>query len=413
MNSVSYEIQPGQTIYREMNTMYSFQGWSVDEMATRKGSQGNYFGGNTTVGGKTLAGRYYSYVKPAGSVKNPERENIAVNNIMLSQLDMSERTNQIIKSANQVYPEYENDLKNLIARYTNAYKYSYIAKAADTKLKEYHDDYNKTIGKQQYKEETTGDTVSNNPNSTVLYAMWDRYPVFDPVKPMHTFMSTSYSNITDDWLLSHVRVTDHEDGVLKNGTQVVVENFDLDEIKQLQHTGIVSVGFKATDTAGNVTHYTAQLVVEDRTPYEKITPDDLTGKLYYETGYSRGISRKYFEIGDPESDNYYGQGYDGVTINRYGQKVPRYLYEGGLSPNSRWYTDPEWKAEVYEGFENEENGTPEEVWEFSHQDILDIQQYIQEKGFGNLKSDNALAGFHSEFAPRCRTVYDTSKMQDK
>lgn len=245
---------------------------------------------------------------------------------------------------------------------------------------------------------------------TYLYAVWDQYPEFDEIDPIHVFKSDDYSYMTDEWLLNYVHVTDREDGELKKGTSVVVENFDPDDLKQLQHTGASSVTFRATDSAGNVTRYTVTVVVEDRTPLEKTTPDDLSGKLYYETGYPRFICRESFEIGDPDSPNYYGSGYNGTTTNMYGQKVPVYLYVGGLHPESRWYTDPAWKKEIYQGFENEENDTPEEVWEFSHQDILDIQKYIDDNGLGDMNGEGYLDKFYQEFAPRCQTEYHADRI---
>lgn len=242
------------------------------------------------------------------------------------------------------------------------------------------------------------------PNGTYLYAVWDQYPEFDPMDPIHIYMSDDYSYVTDEWLLEHVRVTDREDGTLTNGTDVVVENFDPVELTKLQHTGGTTVTFRATDSAGNVTRFTVSIIVEDRTPLEKTTPDDLSGKLYFETGYPRFICRESFEIGDPDSPNYYGSGYNGTTTNMYGQKVPVYLYLGGLHPESMWYTDPEWKAEIYQGFENEENNTPEEVWEFSHQDILDIQDFIDTNGLGDMKVEGTLDKFFDQFK-KCRTEY--------
>lgn len=240
--------------------------------------------------------------------------------------------------------------------------------------------------------------TNNDPNGTYLYAVWDQFPEFINMDEI-SISEKDIDKVTDEWLLNHVTVMDREDGRLTNGTDVVVENFNKSELKKLQHTGAVSVTFRATDSAGNVTRYTINIWVNGNHTLE---PDDLVGKLYYETGDTRGIRRESFEIGDPTSPNYYGKGYAGTTTRDDGTLVPVYLYVGGLHPESKWYTDPAWKKEVYEGFANEENNTPEEVWEFSHQDVLDTQKFIKENGIGDFEKVGSLDKWFEKFK-KCRT----------
>lgn len=239
---------------------------------------------------------------------------------------------------------------------------------------------------------------NNNPNGTYLYAVWDQFPEFINMDEI-SISEKDIDKVTDEWLLNHVTVMDREDGRLTNGTDVVVENFNKSELKKLQHTGAVSVTFRATDSAGNVTRYTVNIWVNDEDPLE---PKDLVGKLYYEASDTRGIRRESFEIGDPSSPNYYGKGYSGTTTRDDGTLVPIYLYVGGLHPESKWYTDPALKKEVYEGFANEENNTPEEVWEFSHQDVLDTQKFIKENGIGDFEKVGSLDKWFEKFK-KCRT----------
>lgn len=240
--------------------------------------------------------------------------------------------------------------------------------------------------------------TNNDPNGTYLYAVWDQFPEFINMDEI-SISEKDIDKVTDEWLLNHVTVMDREDGRLTNGTDVVVENFNKSELKKLQHTGAVSVTFRATDSAGNVTRYTVNIWVNDNDPLE---PKDLVGKLYYEASDTRGIRRESFEIGDPTSPNYYGKGYAGTTTRDDGTLVPVYLYVGGLHPESKWYTDPALKKEVYDGFANEENDTPEEVWEFSHQDILDTQKFIKENGIGDFEKVGSLDKWFEKFK-KCRT----------
>lgn len=320
---------------------------------------------------------------------------------------------EAVKDYNQAWNKYNSDYSdvyheelNLKDRRSKKQEELINVKKVKAKAKELRDSAIATLNSLNKNITST----IQDPKGTFLNAVWDQYPEFEEMDPIHVFKSDNYDYMTDDWLLKFVTVNDREDGKLINGKDVTVENFDPEELKQLQHTGAASVTFRATDSAKNVTRYTVTIVVEDRTPLEKTLPDDLSGKLYYENSYPRFICREAFEIGDPDSPNYFGSGYNGTTTNMYGQKVPVYLYVGGLHPQSRWYTDDVWKKEIYQGFENEENDTPEEVWEFTHQDILDIQKYVDDNGLGDMNGEGNLDKFYQEFAPRCQTEYHADRI---
>lgn len=319
----------------------------------------------------------------------------------------------------------QNAYDSAVAAYHSAWDSYYDevnwANNRKRQLQEEYDDYKRqyNMHKDLYKEaqrklseaisslnefNTSLTRENNTPNGTYLYAVWDQFPEFINMDEI-AINEKKIDQVTDEWLLKHVTVMDREDGLLRNGTDVIVENFDKSELKKLEHTGSVSVTFRATDSAGNVTRYTLNIWVNDADPLE---PGDLVGKLYYETGDTRFIRRESFEIGDPTSPNYYGKGYAGTTTRDDGTLVPVYLYVGGLHPDSRWYTDPAWKKEVYDGFENEENDTPEEVWEFSHQDILDSQKFMQENGIGDFEKVGSLDKWFEKFKhcrTQCRVIY--------
>ncbi len=82
-------------------------------------------------------------------------------------------------------------------------------------------------------------------------------------------------------------------------------------------------------------------------------------------------------------------------INEYYYNQPE--ANGGLAADSIWLTDPEYAAALQTAFTNSRNGTAEEVYEFSHADILDMKQFIDDNGFGNTKSDDALTRFYDRF----------------
>ena len=410
-SEIRYMFKAGDTVAHEMDYYYKFTGWSVDPSAKYGSSDKILHKAGVTVNGDLIAREYYSYVNPINVYHESGGYDDSGNlfkMVLPTTNKKADRAYVISLSASKI-ASYETYVKAMSAKLINSSSTYQQGIAMQGKLYKFHYNFDKTIGLVPYQYEASGQWYTTNDNSTVLTATWDCYPWFsNPKKPLHIFKGDVENgkigeSTIEDYLLNQVTVEDEEDGRKVN---VELENFSLDELKKIQHTGGINVTFKATDSAGNVTKYTTMLVIESRTELEQTTADDLSGKLYYETGYPRFICRDSFEIGDPDSDNYYGQGYDGLTTNFAGQTVPVYLYVGGLHPQSKWYTNPELKAEIYKGFSNEENNTPEEVWEFSHQDVLDIQQFIEDHGIGNVYSEDSLDLFHDTFAPKCRTEYN-------
>ena len=88
---------------------------------------------------------------------------------------------------------------------------------------------------------------------------------------------------------------------------------------------------------------------------------------------------------------------EGTTrfINEYYYNQPE--ANGGLAADSIWLTDPEYAAALQTAFANSRNGSAEEVYEFSHEDILAMKQFIDDNGFGNTKSDDALTRCYNQF----------------
>lgn len=456
-----YLIRAGSHIAEKNDRYFKFTGWSVDRNAVWAKSQAVISSPNTKTGGKNLAFLYYGYLNPVKA--NPAWEKAGDTTpvprpvtVILSP-DAARRADELTASRN-AWLKYEElvrgDItrleqevekqKGLVEKYGALYASalaSYNSLSAPSwpgdrasqsakdsyysSLSSYHssrsyysglmDSYRAQQKKHrelQAKAEAELDTekgILSDFNASVthairvaagtyVYAVWDQFPEFVGMDEI-AINEAKIDQVTDEWLYRYVHVYDREDGELENGKDVVVENFDKSELRKIQHTGSVSVTFRATDSAGNVTRYTTNIWVNDKDPLE---PGDLEGKLYYEAGDTRFINREFYEIGDPQSGSYYGQGYDGLTTREDGTKVPVYLYVGGLHPESRWYHDPEWRSSIYRMFENEENNTPEEVWEFSHQDILDIQQFIDEHGIGDMEHVGSLDLFYDRFS-RCRT----------
>lgn len=71
--------------------------------------------------------------------------------------------------------------------------------------------------------------------------------------------------------------------------------------------------------------------------------------------------------------------------------------DGGLIEKSVWYIDDDYKKTINEAFDNLENDTPEQRWVFTHDQVLEVQNFIDTYGFGKTKSDDALDRFYNQF----------------
>ena len=52
---------------------------------------------------------------------------------------------------------------------------------------------------------------------------------------------------------------------------------------------------------------------------------------------------------------------------------------------------------IQETFSNLRNDTPQETYSFTHEEILEMKQFIEENGYGNTKSDDGLTRFYNQF----------------
>ena len=88
---------------------------------------------------------------------------------------------------------------------------------------------------------------------------------------------------------------------------------------------------------------------------------------------------------------------EGTTrfINEYYYNQP-YEY-GGLRDDSIWKTDPEYVAAIKEAFANLNNNTPEASYYSTHEQNLQMKDYIEQHGFGNSKEPDALKNFYEKF----------------
>lgn len=161
-------------------------------------------------------------------------------------------------------------------------------------------------------------------------------------------------DITESALLGRASAEDEEDGDIT--VKLLLKDFDAQEIKmQTEAKAEFDVTYQVTDAYNKTTYRTVKLMVWDGDAATAEAP-----KYYV-----RYISEKYLDT---------------------------------LEENSTW-REPENMAYLKGILGNE---TPMETWEFTHEDVLDVQGWITEGGEGNWKTGReANREFLTKFA-RCR-----------
>ena len=204
-----------------------------------------------------------------------------------------------------------------------------------------------------------------------LYANWDDCPWIVANDLYYTLDQAQSGYITVEEILSHATASDREDGspilpgtnpALNNPdvfTAFVIPDYSPTDFTQFTHEGSCTENLTVTDSAGSTYAKQITVYVVDTTPVAVK---------------SEGTTR---------------------FINEYYYNQP-YEY-GGLEDDSIWKTDAEYVAAIQEAFSNLNNDTPEESYYFTHETVLEMKQFIEENGFGNLQSADALTRFYNEF----------------
>ncbi|MDD6194844.1 MAG: S8 family serine peptidase [Lachnospiraceae bacterium] len=158
---------------------------------------------------------------------------------------------------------------------------------------------------------------------------------------------------------------------------VTIVDFDKSELMKFENhgTGNVSITFRATDGVGQTADATVRLWINSENPIEG---------AYINR--ARCINKKYYDA---------GKGYD--TLDK---EDPHYLdgyKQGGLMPNDLWYTDEKRAKTIEEAFANLESENWEFSWKFTHEQVLETQDYIEEHGFGDSLEDGALQAYYNKY----------------
>ena len=221
-------------------------------------------------------------------------------------------------------------------------------------------------------------------DDTVLTATWDRYPEIEAYDRYFTLEEAGSGQITEEALLKKVTGTDAEDGVLVNGVNVFVLDYNAADYTSLNADEEFCVTYKAVDSFGNEVIKTVTVTVVDTTV-----------RVSNKVTYYRFISNRFYKDGE----NYVPAG------------------EGGLEETSIWKTNPAYislmdavmankkinqitrKISFY-GNEKEyvipgsgEWEHVEETWYFTKEDIAKSNDFREQYGFGSSKGTNYLEMF--------------------
>ena len=207
--------------------------------------------------------------------------------------------------------------------------------------------------------------TDQNGATITLYAVWDDCPWIVAENLYYTLTQAQSGYITDSEILSHATAYDREDGspiapgFHDDGTSFSIPDYQASDFTQFQREGSCTENLTVVDSAGSTYYKQITVYVVDTTAVA-VKPEGTTRFI---------------------NEHYYNQSEE----------------NGGLAADSIWLTDPEYAAALQTAFTNSRNGTAEEVYEFSHEDILAMKQFIDENGFGNTESDDALTRFYDRF----------------
>ena len=214
-----------------------------------------------------------------------------------------------------------------------------------------------------------GDVVKNLTNVKdeviTVYAIWDDCPDIEAHDLYYTLTQAQNGDITESELLSYAKATDREDGEispgadLEKGTAFTVWDYQAEDFLNFQHEGSVTETYQVIDSQGNIFQKQITVYVVDTTPKEVAN-----------AGTTRFINKKYFNK---------------TALN------------GGLADDSLWRTDAEYNSILRSVLENLENDTSEKTYHFTHEDILNMKQFIRDNGVGNSRSADALTRFYETF----------------
>lgn len=221
-----------------------------------------------------------------------------------------------------------------------------------------------------------------------MYSIWDQFPQIEASDLYFPLVDAQNGLLTEENLLNEAKATDEElkkpentEGILKNGVDDTNKtSFTILDYQESDFTGAegnisMTITYRAEDSVGNVTTKTVEVYLVDTTA-EK-----------YDAGEVRFISKGY---ADTLSEN---------SIWRTGDYAAKLSEVLGNSKSGEEYTvvTPVEQALGVKSVLKPGSGdwsNTKQVWEFTHDQVLEVQSYVKEHGIKN-SQDGFLASFGS------------------
>ena len=240
-----------------------------------------------------------------------------------------------------------------------------------------------------------------------MYAVWDKFPQLDAYNRYFTLKQAENGEITTEALLTTLRFKDEEDTdgrylyskdyeynkkenclIIKGKDGATLKLRAETDMDSLKETGKSTIRYTLTDSAGNITTKEVECRIVDTSDIQK----------EYDT-YVRFISPKYYKK-------------NGAYVSKE---------NGGLEEHSIWKTDPEYAALLDKAMSNEKRGIQkksvrvfgvkfeaddpgsgtwdhvEETWEFTHEQVRSVDDFVDEHGYMNYKEKDGLKKFREQY----------------
>lgn len=240
-----------------------------------------------------------------------------------------------------------------------------------------------------------------------MYAVWDKFPQLDAYNRYFTLKQAENGEITTEALLTTLRFKDEEDTdgrylyskdyeynkkenclIIKGKDGATLKLRAETDMDSLKETGKSTIRYTLTDSAGNITTKEVECRIVDTSDIQK----------EYDT-YVRFISPKYYKK-------------NGAYVSKE---------NGGLEENSIWKTDPEYAALLDKAMSNEKRGIQkksvrvfgvkfeaddpgsgtwdhvEETWEFTHEQVRSVDDFVDQHGYMNYKEKDGLKKFREQY----------------
>ncbi|MCI8327442.1 MAG: S8 family serine peptidase [Lachnospiraceae bacterium] len=237
-----------------------------------------------------------------------------------------------------------------------------------------------------------------------LYAIWDLGPVIEAYDRYYTVEQAQSGFITEEELLNAAIATDeeakcegNEKGVLqnfvdeKNQTSFTVLDYQSRDFTELQNTAVVSITYQAKDSAGNITKKMVFIHIIDG--HDTVADGYDMGREAEEPK-GRFISKKYLATLPEDSVWVINSEYRKVL-----EEAVNYERQNPKKGEASSLLGEAYKMDI--PGTGEWNYTPQSVWNFTHEQVLEVKKFVKEHGPSNFKQEDALETFFMKFS-KCR-----------